>query len=175
MSRTLWLACLVTLSRACGPDEYGAACRACPPHTTCPVGSQTAHDCRCVEGFVCMYFKQVHAVVTLNTTLEAFNSDAEGVRSRFVAGIAAAGGVTAAQVTIGSVRSGSLRRSLGAGLRPSVQVSVLLNGAGNLTSVPEHLGELHLYDAWDVTPQVRVYALARQGSPDGAHISDRGP
>jgi len=158
MWRTVWLACLVAAARACGPGRYGPGCQACPPHTTCAEGSQTAHDCRCVAGFVCMYFKQVRAVVTLNTTLDAFNRDAEGVRSRFVEGIAAAGGVPAAQVTIGAVRAASMRRSLGGPV--SVQVSVLLNGAGALTAVPEHLAGLHLDHAWHVDPQVRVFALA---------------
>jgi len=160
MWRTVWLACLVAAARACGPDQYGPGCRACPPHTTCPQGSQTAHDCRCMAGFVCMYFKQVHAVVTLNTTMDSFNRDTDGVRSRFVAGMAAAGGVPAAQVTIGAVRAGTLRRSMSDGGMSSVQVSVLLVGAGSLTAVQEHLGEMHLNDAWDVAPQVRVFALA---------------
>ena len=161
MWRVVWLACLLVAgARACGPNQYGPHCRACPPHTTCAPGSQTAHDCKCEAGFVCMYFKQVRAVVTLNTTLYAFNSDAEGVRSRFVEGMAAAGGVPAAQVTIGSVRAASMRRSLGG--PSSVQVSVLLSGAGGLTAVPHHLGELHLDDAWEVDPQVRVFALAGQ-------------
>jgi len=109
-----------------------------------------------------MYFKQVHAVVYLKTTLDAFNSDTDGIRSRFVDGIAAAGGVSAAQVTIGSVLSTSMRRSLGG--TSSVQVSVFLNGAGALTAVSQHLGGLHLDDVWHVSPQVRVFALAEGAS-----------
>jgi hypothetical protein len=75
-------------------------------------------------------------------------------------GLHVACGVPAALVTIGSVRAASMRRSLGG--PSSVQVSVLLSGAGGLTAVPHHLGELHLDDAWEVDPQVRVFALAGQ-------------
>ena len=152
----IWLACAL----ACPPDTYGGArCAPCPPHTTCPSGGQTARDCRCVSGFRCVYYKQVRAIVTLNTTLSAFQHDTGGVRSLFVSGIAAAGGVFPDQVTIQGVRPLATRRRLPAW--HEILVRAELDGTEQLTQLDRHLTGLHLDDEW--TTEVRVRVLPERG------------
>jgi hypothetical protein len=148
---------------ACPPDSFGPRCVPCPPHTTCPAGGLSARDCRCVAGFHCVYFKQVRAVVTLNTTLSAFQHDTGGVRSIFVSGLAAAGGVFPDQVTIRGVQPirGSRR------VLPSpheIIVRAELDGTGELTQLGRHLTGLHVDDEW--TTEISVRVLAERAQPE---------
>lgn len=149
----LWSFLSVTI--ACPPDTYGPSCAPCPGHTTCPSGGSTAHDCRCQSGFVCLYYKQLRAVVTLNTSLTAFQSNANGVRSAFISGIAASAGVVPEQVSIADVVPRSFRRLLAN--HESIDVDVLVTGARALSRVHEHLTGIHLDHSWTLVPRVLVF------------------
>jgi hypothetical protein len=91
---------------ACSANYY---CRtstlkeACPMHTTSATGSYSRLNCRCDPGYSCAYYKQIQAIVTLNATLYDFNNDVKGVRTAFLAAMAAAANVTSDHVTINGV------------------------------------------------------------------------
>jgi hypothetical protein len=78
---------------------------ACPMHTTSTTGSYSRLNCRCDPGYSCAYYKQIQAIVTLNATLSDFNNDVGGVKTAFLAAMAAAANVTADHVTINGVMS----------------------------------------------------------------------
>ncbi len=120
-----------------------------------------------------MYYKQVRATVTLNTTLSAFEHDEHGVRSGFVSGVANAAGVGQEKVHIHFVvirldhrRRTRRRRLLGVsdGL---VQVTVLVNDAGSDTAVANlrrHLGTEHeKIDSWTVERRILVLQIPHKG------------
>jgi len=88
----------------------------CPVNTISAQGSTSQLACRCDAGYFCTYVKKVLIVVTLNSTVAAFNSDTGGVRTQLIAAIAKAAGVTIDKITIGSVQvhaSTGARRLLG--------------------------------------------------------------
>lgn len=157
----LLLACTICagLCVACPPSTYGVYCTPCPYHTSCDPSGATAHDCKCNAGFVCMYFKQVRAVVTLNTTLAAFQNDTDGVRSAFVNGMAAAGGVFPEQVAIHKVQALPPRRRM-LPVTPEIRVSVSLDGAGSLAHLTQFLPGLHVENEWSVQAQVRALKVS---------------
>jgi hypothetical protein len=75
---------------------------------------------------VCSYKKLISALITLNdTTVEDFNANVGGVQTSFLANVAAAAGVSPAQVVIVSVMPG--RRSL-------VDVVTRIEGAHHLAT-----------------------------------------
>jgi len=151
--------CRAGMCAGCPPGTYGPACTPCPYHTSCDPSGATAHDCKCNAGFVCMYFKQVRAVVTLNTTLAAFQNDTDGVRSAFVNGIAAAGRVFPEQVSIHKVQPlFSRRRTLPT--IPEIRVSVSLDGAASLAHLTHFLPGLHVEHEWSVQAQVRALKVS---------------
>ena len=78
---------------------------ACPMHTTSAVASYSRLNCRCNPGYSCTYYKQLQAIVTLNSTLYEFNNDIGGVRTAFLNAMAAAANVTADHVVINGVVS----------------------------------------------------------------------
>jgi hypothetical protein len=84
----------------------------CPLHTTSSAGAYSRVNCRCDPGYQCTYYKQIQAVVTLNATLWEFNNDIGGVRTAFIAAMAAAAGVQPSQVTINGVVIRNRRRNL---------------------------------------------------------------
>lgn len=144
------------------PDEKGV-CTACPPHTS-STAATCAHDCRCEPGFLCMYYRQVHATVTLNTTLHDFENDHNGVRSSLLAGVAAAAGVVPEQVHIHYVvirlsHRRHRRRLLGAS---SIQVSLIVSGTSGqaISGLRRHLSGLQTHgDSWEVRKRVSVLAI----------------
>jgi hypothetical protein len=141
------------------PDEKGT-CTACPAHTTAAAAT-CAHDCRCEPGFLCMYYRQVHATVTLNTTLHDFENDHNGVRSSLVSGVAAAAGVVPEQVHIHYVviRLAHRRRRL---LGASIQVSLVVSGTSGqaISGLRRHLSGLQTHgDSWEVRKRVSVLAI----------------
>ena len=78
----------------------------CPVNTVSIAGAASQLQCTCVLGYSCTYTKRIAATVTLNnTSLDAFNADTDGVKTKFIAAMAAAAGVTPAQVTIISVQA----------------------------------------------------------------------
>ena len=93
-----------TVCPACAGDSYcpsGVSQQACPVHTGSLPGTATALGCGCRAGFTCKYTKRITAVVVLNhTSVSGFNADTDGVRSSFLAAIAAAAGVPVSQITI---------------------------------------------------------------------------
>jgi hypothetical protein len=86
-------------------------------HTSSVVGGTSQLNCICLAGYGCSYTKRITATVTLNNTnVENFNTDIGGVKSSFLAAIAAAAGVPVNQITIISVGAhGGGRRLLQAG------------------------------------------------------------
>jgi hypothetical protein len=78
---------------------------ACPMHTTSATASYSRLNCRCNPGYSCTYYKQIQAIVTLNATLYEFNNDVGGVKTAFLAAMAAAANVTADHVVINGVVS----------------------------------------------------------------------
>lgn len=151
---------LFDLAFACQSDHYPGdawphACQHCPSHTRTilpPESVHSAHDCKCNPGFLCMYYKQVHATVTLNTTLAAFEGDEHGVRSDFVSGVAQAAGVGTEKVHLLHFvvirldhRRRMRRRLLGVNVG-GLRVTVLVNEATSETSVydlQQHLDVSH--------------------------------
>ena len=77
--------------------------QACPTHTTSPAGSYSILKCICDPGFSCTYYKQIQAIVTLNTTLHDFNNDVAGIKTGFLSAMGAAANVSASQVVINGV------------------------------------------------------------------------
>ena len=74
-------------------------------HTTSGDASYSRLNCRCTPGYSCTYYKQIQAIVTLNATLSEFNNDVGGVKTAFLAAMAAAANVTADHVVINGVVS----------------------------------------------------------------------
>lgn len=115
-----------------------------------------------MAGFHCVYFKQVRAVVTLNTTLSAFQHDTGGVRSIFVSGLAAAGACSRSGHHQGVQPIRGSRRVL-----PSpheIIVRAELDGTGELTQLGRHLTGLHVDDEW--TTEISVRVLAERAQPE---------
>jgi hypothetical protein len=160
--------CLCGHARACVAGEYQdrGACPLCPAHTTTtqPGGGVTVHDCRCEPGYLCMYYKQVHATVTLNSTLHDFEGDRGGVRTAFLAGVAAAAGVAREQVRIHFVviRLSHRRRLLR--WLESIRVNVVVSGTSgdSLGSLHRHLSALGGGGSWEVRRRVLVLAIPLQ-------------
>ena len=112
-----------------------------------------------------MYYRQVHATVTLNTTLHEFESDSSGVRTAFVSGVAAAAGVAPEQVHVHYlvIRLSHRRRLLhgSRAKRETIQVSVVVSGtsSGSLEGLHRHLSRLSMGDSWEVRRRVLVLAI----------------
>ena len=131
---------------------------------------------------MCMYYHQVHATVTLNTTLHDFENDHGGVRTALVTGVASAAGVVPAQVHIHYVvirldhrrRRRLLSPSLAASLwrHGQLQVSLVVSGTStrSLSGLRRHLFPLQTpYDSWEVRRRVLVLAI-----PPGAPLQGDG-
>lgn len=131
---------------------------------------------------MCMYYHQVHATVTLNTTLHDFENDHGGVRTALVTGVASAAGVVPAQVHIHYVvirldhrrRRRLLSPSLAASLwrHGQLQVSLVVSGTStrSLSGLRRHLSPLQTpYDSWEVRRRVLVLAI-----PPGAPLQGDG-
>lgn len=173
----LFLTLALRETSACPPDHYPAdawphACHPCPAHTrtiAVPSGGEatSVHDCKCDAGFLCMYYKQVRATVTLNATLSAFEHDEGGVRSTFISGVASAAGVGREQVHVHFVvirldhRRRVLRRLLGHPAHGQLQVTVVVTDThSDVSGLRRHLGIMHERgDAWIVERRVLVLAI----------------
>lgn len=110
-----------------------------------------------------MYYKQLHATVTLNTTLAAFENNTGQVRHTFISGMAAAAGVPPSQVHIHFVVIRLDHRRLLAhqpGYGQNIQVSVSVTGSQELTQVPQYLVGLHLAHSWELQRRLLVLSIA---------------
>ena len=145
----------------------------CPLHTTSSAGSYSRVNCLCDPGYQCTYYKQIQAIVTLNATLWEFNNDINGVRTAFIAAMAAAAGVHTSFVTINEVMTqGGRRRALLSvesgteGVRETINVHASVSGAVKLRDLDKHLGRhsstLHIAHRWEQAPQ--IHAVAIQGA-----------
>lgn len=140
----------------------------CPLHTTSSAGSYSRVNCICDPGYQCTYYKQIQAIVTLNATLWEFQNDINGVRTAFIAAMAAAAGVQPSQVTINDVLTQSQRRRLlsedGGNARELIDVHASVTGAVHLRDLDKHLNrhieKLHVAHTWKQAPQVRAVALS---------------
>jgi len=157
---------VVAVSCPSGQYQEHGACMQCPEHTTTAGDGSAAsvHDCRCVPGFICMYYRQVHATVTLNTTMHDFENDHNGVRSNLLSGIAAAARVPTAQVHVHYivVRLNHRRRMLLLLTGGGIQVSLSVSGTSveALTGLRRHLEGLQTRgDSWEVRKRVLVLAI----------------
>ena len=159
-----WLSAIAIMAGiclSCPANTYPvrAACHDCPYHTESHENSTSAHDCRCMPGFICIYYRQVRATLLVNSTLEQFQSNANNIRSSLISGIASAAGVDRDRVTITGVISRS-RRVLGPDASPPllrVQVSVM--GGRLVSGLAGHLEGVVLQDSWDVLQQVMVLSI----------------
>lgn len=88
----------------------------CPTNTKSAAGSYSRLNCKCNPGFSCTYYKRIQAIVSLNATVYDFNNNVGGVRTSFIAAIAAAANVSTNKVTINGVMArtggGARRRML---------------------------------------------------------------
>jgi hypothetical protein len=114
---------------------------------------------------MCIYYKQLHATVTLNTTLASFENRTGTVRSTFISGMAAAAGVAPDQVHIHfAVIRLNQRRHLvtpsylnnGDGRGQIIQVSVTVTGSESLQRVPQCLEGMHLSHSWEIQRRLLV-------------------
>lgn len=168
-------ACCLSLwpsARACEVGTYlqGAACVACPAHTNTSVlvPATSLHHCHCDPGFVCTFTRRVHATVTLNATLQEFQSNTNGVRSNFISGIASAAGVGPEKVTIHYVvirldhRRRRRRALLAVQARQSIIVNLTVQDAKALRDVERHLVGMHLRHTFRVSEDIRVVPAAQE-------------
>lgn len=156
----------------------------CPLHTTSVAGAYSRVNCRfvvfghfcvfvlyflikpqnrCDPGYQCTYYKQIQAVVTLNSTLWEFNNNVNGVRTAFIAAMAAAAGVQPSQVTINGVVIRNRRRnllSLTSDTAPAqtIEVHASVTGSVRLRDLDKHLSRhnknLHIDHKWEQAHKV---------------------
>jgi hypothetical protein len=112
---------------ACPANSYcptATSQLSCPANTVSPAGSATALRCQCNNGYACNYTKRIAATVTLNISLSDWNNNTNGVKTAFIAAIAAGAGVPIGQISITNakakvvapvVNGGGLRRMLSVG------------------------------------------------------------
>ena len=171
------LSCLCGLVGGCVSGQYleGIRCLSCPPHTVTdlPGGGSSAHDCRCERGYLCMYYRQVHATVTLNSTLHDFEADHGGVRTAFLSGVARAAGVAREQVRIHFVVIRLNHRRLLASTPESIQVSVVVSGTSveSLDALHRHFNSLNVGGSWEVHRRVLVLAIPAHQMDIQAQVS----
>lgn len=168
--------CVLVAVDGCPVDQYPSGpgvCKPCPAHTVTSSLADAAlsvHDCKCEAGFLCLYYKQVHASVTLlNTSLSDFETDNHGMRSDFVSGIAAAAGVASGQVHLHFtvIRLNHRRRMLHAHQRNSslvIWLDIPGTESRSLEKLRRHLLDLHLPPVtWRVQRRVLVLPLLTGG------------
>jgi hypothetical protein len=102
---------------ACPANSFcldGKTKTACPANTASVAGAGNPLGCTCIPGFLCAYTKRINAVVKLNSTLTNFQNDVGGVKTQFIASVAAAAGVPISKITIISAvaHTGARRRAL---------------------------------------------------------------
>jgi hypothetical protein len=151
----------------CPGDFYcsnSTTIKPCPDNTISVEGSSSLLQCRCDPGFSCTYTKQISAVVTLNASATSFNNDVGGVKTAFIAAIAAAAGVPITSVKIGSVAPTSGRRLLA--FDSGIRVHTTVSGATRLHDLGMHLARhdptLHLGHSWEESHRLTKTSLLRR-------------
>jgi hypothetical protein len=144
--------------------------RQCPANTQSQPGATSQLGCRCITGYACSYTKRISATVRLNASAADFNDDVGGIRTAFINAVAAAAGVPASQVTIGSVTQRGSRRLLSsdeedlivdysatpppdAAGDATTEVHILVEGSQDLRSIHHSLA---LSTAWQPFHAVRA-------------------
>ena len=151
----------------CAPCAAGGYCltptstATCPSNTNSLAGSSSQLGCRCAAGYVCSYKKLISAVVTLNsTTVADFNNNVNGIKTTFIASVAAAAGVSSAQVIIISVQPfvAPVRRLL-SDTSTMINVVTRIEGAQHMASLSQHMQRRGLlppdHDEWSIAHSVR--------------------
>ena len=86
---------------------------ACPNNTNSTPGATSVLSCSCLGGYVCGYYRTVSVTFLMtNVSASDFTNNVNGVQTNFIAGVAAAAGVSPSSVTIVSVTATSRRRLL---------------------------------------------------------------
>jgi hypothetical protein len=106
-------------------------------HTTSNAGSFSRLNCKCTPGYSCTYYKKIQAIVTLNVTITDFNNDVGGVRTAFLAAMAAAANVTSDHVVINGVTVSSAASQQGRRLLSIVHVKHELTVAEEFAALPQ--------------------------------------
>ena len=84
----------------------------CPDHTTSTSGSYSVAACVCDAGYDCAMQKEIRATIRVNVTYSSFADDEGGVRTSFIAAVAAAANVTVDNVIINSISEARRLRRL---------------------------------------------------------------
>jgi hypothetical protein len=137
---------------------------ACPVHTWSSVGAFSQFQCRCDEGYVCSYTKQIQTTVLLNCSLYDFNNDVNHVKTDFLASLAAAAGVPVSNVVINGVTGnvglpGGNRRNQN--VVSTVEVRATVMGAVSLVGLEHQMqrrsAHLHLHsNSWNSASNTRA-------------------
>jgi hypothetical protein len=86
---------------------------ACPANTNASSGSTSLLQCICLPGYMCDYYMTVTVTFLMpNVTVSDFNNNVNNIRTRFIASVASAAGVSNSSITIVSVTAASRRRNL---------------------------------------------------------------
>ena len=104
--------------------------------TTSASGSYSRLNCKCDPGYSCTYYKRIQAIVTLNATVYDFNNNVKGVRTAFIAAMAAAANVSTQHVSI----NGVVARTAPAGSRRLLSVRDVMDEpsiAAEFASLPQ--------------------------------------
>jgi len=115
----------------------------CPSGTFSNAGGISQLDCRCSAGFYCSYKEMITAVVSLNISKSAWDSNADQIQNKFKSAIAAAAGVTPADVIIKGVidrsSSGSRRRRLLEKHAGGIHIITNILGTRKISNLQHHI------------------------------------
>ena len=162
-------------SAVCPPCPAGGFCPSptlftqCPTNTNSTGGASNTLACTCLPGFVCGYYKTVSVTFSIvNVSISDFNSDVNGVQTRFIASVATAAGVSVASVSIVSVGA----YSPNAASRRLLRMEQRLSPAARTTSPAAKAATTLLSVVVRINPPSapRVDALRARADYDGHHI-----
>jgi len=84
----------------------------CPEHTNSTEGSYSVVACICDTGYDCSFQREIRATLRFNVSYASFTADEGGVRTNFIAAVAAAANVTVNNVVINSISEARRLRRL---------------------------------------------------------------
>ena len=147
------------LTSECSSCSAGSYCPTvtsiapCPAHTNSTFGANSQLGCRCLSGYLCSYNKQVDSLITLyGVSYSDFINDVGGVRTEFIASIAAAGGVPPTNVIINGVRVPTRRSDNTVTVRVQIVDSQHLRGLRMLNSHVHYQTKMHQVIAKAIVP-----------------------
>ena len=150
----------------------------CPTHTVSAPGSYSRLSCQCMPGYQCTYYKQISAIVYINSTYSAFTSNLNNVQTNFISAMSTAANVSADQVNIISVVAGSLPSNLGnrrllEASHGLVEVHTTIHGTGRLRHLDKYMKSV-VSTTWH--PSHKIHAVEMEaGSKQVARQYGRGP